>query len=306
MEFLFNDTLDDEYDSYVMCPASLDVCVEEISVDSVNTEGETRFNSCNHWDTGMPNNYREIVDKTLTKEWIDQFHTSYYVINIDNSDIAWMKEASNISFHTATISKLHKEDIEGAIVKYNKSVGKIFDGTKYFIRAENVSLKEGIHGTGPYTNMRQVIESLITCKPTHTPVHDDVKQIKLYLLPWVEIDQYREFRVFVYMGNITAISQQHIYTANNILNKTNNRSSNEMIVKSWADKIVCYFEKNVKDRIQTDSYCMDIAITNDSVYFIEINPFGGEYSAGSALFHWVIDKNKLYNTCGKIYCRYAI
>jgi hypothetical protein len=305
MEILFdtnNDCDECENKPYT----SLDVCVEEILVDNVNSEGDTRFNSCNHWDTGIPTDYKEIVDKTLTKEWIDQFHTSYYVINIDNSDIVWMKEASNVSFHTATISKLHKEEIDKAVGKYSKSVGNIFDGTKYFIRAENVSLKEGIHGIGPYTNMRQVIESLITCNPTHTPVSDDVKQIKLYLLSWIDIYPHKEFRVFVYMGNITAISQQHIYVANDIL-KITNKSTNEIIVTTWADQIVCYFKKYVKDRIKIDSYCMDIAITDDnSVYFIEINPFGKEYSAGSALFHWVVDQNKLYNTCGKIYCRYTI
>jgi hypothetical protein len=79
-----------------------------------------------------------------------------------------------------------------------------------------------------------------------------------------------------------------------------------MIVTSWAEKIVCYFKKCIKDRMWIDSYCMDIAITEDGVYFIEINQFGKEYSAGSSLFHWIIDQDKLYNTCGKIYCRYAI
>ena len=53
---------------------------------------------------------------------------------------------------------------------------------------------------------------------------------------------------------------------------------------------------------------MDIAILEGDIpYFIEINCFGKEYAAGSSLFHWLIDEEKLYNTKNenKVYFRYT-
>jgi hypothetical protein len=285
---------------------SRDIIIEEISVDSVNKDTDAdMFNSCNHWTTGPPDDYKEVVDKTLTKEWIDEFRTFYSVINIDASDLRWMKEASNLYFHTARISKLHHEDIDSAASKYNKLLGHLFNGTKYFVRADNVSLKEGMHGVGPYTTIKQIIESLITCKSSHTPIYEGVTHIKLYLLPWVDISPDKEFRVFVYNNNITAISQQHLYVTNSILAKIDSDEEKRTLVKHWVDSITDYFDRYVKNRIKTESCCMDIALT-DNVYFIEINPFGKEYSAGSSLFHWIIDENKLYGDGDHIYCRYAL
>ena len=304
MDQLFSDVCTDDYENSRCDP---EIVIDEISVDAVNKDADTQhlYNSCNHWINGVPDNYKEIVDKTLTKEWVDEFHAFYSVLNINAYDLRWMKEAANVSFHTGTLSRLHREEIDDTVTKYSKLIGHLFDGTKYFVRADNVSLKEGIHGAGPYTTIKQIIESLITCKETHTPIYDGVTHIKLYLLPWIEIDPNKEFRVFVHDGNITAISQQHLYVKNNILARIENSEEKNTVVRDWVRTIVDYFNKHIKHKIKVKSFCMDIALTED-IYFIEINPFGGEYSAGSSLFHWMIDNDKLCSNGSKIYCRYAV
>ena len=75
------------------------------------------------------------------------------------------------------------------------------------------SLKSGIHGPGPYTDIRMVLESIITANANHTPlaeVHEG-KALKLYFLPWRgDLADGKEFRVFVDGGRITAMSQQHL------------------------------------------------------------------------------------------------
>jgi hypothetical protein len=43
------------------------------------------------------------------------------------------------------------------------------------------------------------------------------------------------------------------------------------------------------------SYTFDFAIVNSQPYLIELNSFGKEYAAGSALFHWILDEHILYN-----------
>ena len=51
---------------------------------------------------------------------------------------------------------------------------------------------------------------------------------------------------------------------------------------------------------------MDAVILEDgTLYFIEINSFGKEYAAGSALFHWLIDEDELYSDGSTIYFRYT-
>jgi hypothetical protein len=56
------------------------------------------------------------------------------------------------------------------------------------------------------------------------------------------------------------------------------------------------------------NYTFDLVLLNDSTfYFIEPNSFGKEYSAGSALFHWINDSDILLNeSCNEIEFRYTI
>jgi hypothetical protein len=49
------------------------------------------------------------------------------------------------------------------------------------------------------------------------------------------------------------------------------------------------------------NYSIDLAIINGEVYFIELNCFGKEYAAGSALFHWLLDEHILYGKMGPDY-----
>jgi hypothetical protein len=56
------------------------------------------------------------------------------------------------------------------------------------------------------------------------------------------------------------------------------------------------------------SYSYDFAIVNNKPYFIEMNSFGKEYAAGSALFHWLLDEDILYGKSGEncIEFRYTV
>ena len=50
---------------------------------------------------------------------------------------------------------------------------------------------------------------------------------------------------------------------------------------------------------------IDLSFIDNEPYFIEVNPFGSNYSAGSSLFHWILDEKLLYNTDNIIYFRYT-
>lgn len=240
------------------------------------------YNSANHWiDNIKPDNYDEYLKSTWTRTWIDKFHTSYTVINIRPCDTVWMKDAYTIGNITGRFPKSYKAALMDALSSYPD-----IDQCNYFVRAENVSLKTGCKGIGPYKRTKDILRSLVTCRSNHTPVREDVDTIKLYLLPWQNINEKYEFRVFVNDKRVVAISQQNWFTVYDY-------EPDELI--AIASKIMEYYENKIKLAINLDNYTIDMAILDSGEpYFIEVNCFGREYAAGSALFHWLLDDAVLY------------
>ena len=273
--------------------------IEQIDLNDVLQYDKEKYNSNNHWiDNKRPNDYEKVLEKSNTHYWIDNFKTyKKFTMNIDS----WLIEAMNLCKLTGKFSNLYEDEINDYLF-HNSQFDKLFD-KDYFVRTENVSLKYSQHKCGPYTNLRQLIESLITCISGHSPIEQDTKQINVYLIPWQIIDEDKEFRVFIYKNNITAISQQNSYKKNQFLNNSNSIN----IIKHWITIIHNYFHNVIKHNItHLQNYVIDIAILdNNESYFIEINSFGKEYASGSALFHWLLDKHKLYNEENIIYFRYV-
>ena len=184
-------------------------------------------------------------------------------------------------------------------------------------------MKQGLHGIGPYKDFKSIIESLVTCIEGHSPFDklgtlED--QIIIYLIPWEpRITKLNEYRVFVYQSKITAISQQSLYRINHELDDLSVQDRN-LQIQQIVSIIYNYFENIIKYKINhINSYCIDMAVlSKDSssltnltesieyeAYFIEINPFGKEYSSGSSLFGWIQDEQILYDTNSSIIFRYT-
>lgn len=285
----------------------MSLIVEEIDLNTIIYFETDKFNSSNHWKNDIPpQNYKEILSQGNTSNWIDFFHSNYIVINIFENDIKWLREAEKIGNITGRFSKIYEDEKIDFIKRY-KFVEKYFDGTKYFIRAENVILKYGVNGIGPYLDFNSIIESLCSIKKQHTPIYENTNKIKLFLLPWLEFEYMNEYRVFVYKNRITAISQQNLYEKNSLFCNLDEVVKNNKI-NSYFEIIIKYFNEKIKKNITfMDSYTYDFAILPKNIpYLIEFNSFGKEYAAGSSLFHWLVDEEKLYNQEEKIYFRYTI
>jgi len=277
-----------------MSTPSYTLIIEEIPLYNVITLPEN-YNSCNHGS--RPEDYDKILANGNTSNWINSFHQNYTVINIDEQDIKWMKEAYTIGSYTGKFPSSFDDEKANMIERY-KFVEKYFQEAKYFVRCNRVSLKYGQHGVGPYYTFEQIIESLVTCIENHTPIKDknkDSEPLTLYLLNWQKFDKYKEYRIFICNNRISAISQQNIYEVNEFLNSFTYEECIK-IVQKHVGIIYERFENHIKKKItHTENYCMDaVILENDSLYFIEINSFGAEYAAGSALFHWINDEDILY------------
>lgn len=245
------------------------------------------FNSNNHGQ--RPNDYWQKLEETEAKFWIYKFH-QYQTLILKKEDVAWMIGAAKIGATHGQISRLHLEDLEWTLDRYPKDLGG-----SYFVRSDKNSLKYGKHKAGPYQTFKQVIESMITSIATHTPLPFSPEECTLYLIPWNEqIKPEKEFRAFVHKRKVKAISQA-------TLKKT---PYDEETFKRWF-LILFDFCKEIIEKISLDDFTIDLVmLPEDKPHFIEINPFGAPYAAGSALFHWVLDEKVLYSNEDKVEFRW--
>lgn len=259
------------------------------------------YNTNNHWVDGIrPDDYSEVSRRCNTKYWIDKFHDDYDRVTLDSKDISWLIQASSIGVCTGRFPKSFSEELDDICSRCNIPG----DGTTpYFVRTENVSLKYGQHGVGPYFSFRQIIESLVSCTATHTPISRDTTDIIIYLLPWLSImDESKEFRMFIHNNEVSAISQQNCYKVYEWF-----ESSTQKELIDMTSSMMSYFENVIRKRItHISSYTVDIALCGKDWYFIEVNSFGSEYAAGSALFHWIHDRDLLYGNEDEVVLRYVV
>lgn len=273
--------------------------IKPIKLDDIVHYDKKKYNSNNHWvNNSRPDDYDEVLSQTDTSKWINQFK-QFKCINISNPVwLNWLKQSNEICCQTGKFSQLFEDEMNEICSGLEKEyeISQMFNGIGYFVRVNNVSLKYGQHKEGPYYSLKQILESVVSCIVGHTPIRLDTTDLNIYLMEWVNIFPEDEFRVFIYQNKITAISQQNLYS---LLLNTNPKIPNhvfELEIKKKLDIIVEYFYNTLVNKVDwINSYSMDIAIVNSQAYFIELNSFGKEYASGSALFHWLLDEDILYN-----------
>ncbi|KAI9346599.1 hypothetical protein BDR26DRAFT_855813 [Obelidium mucronatum] len=277
------------------------ITVQRFNLDHVQRNMKTLFNSNNHWtDNIKPLDYDSACDQTRTKNWVSKFHEpeGYKTIMIDSkATISWMKRAIEIGAQTGRCSKMFDEEIEELVDELNPQFLRHLkelnaEETGVFIRTDDVSLKYGQHGVGPYKELKQILESIVSSSKGHECMRGDTSVCTIYMFPWVPIDSDLEFRVFVHNSAITAISHQNVFQ----VNKTLAGMTNAELVSGIVQPILEYFENRVKKQMaEFGNFSMDFALkeVGGDGYFIEANGFGAEYAAGSALFHWLNDRDIL-------------
>ena len=224
------------------------IVIEEIPLYNIVSNPDD-YNSGNHG--ARPDDYYQVLADGNTDKWINSFHTDYSVINIYDKDLVWMREAFKSGSYTGLFPHAFDEEKADMLERY-KHTKKYFDGSKYFVRCNSVSLKYGQHGAGPYTTFKQIIESLVTCIETHTPIDNKSKgkePLSLYLLPWKTFDAYKEYRVFVYKNNITAISQQNLHAVNEFLSAFPEDEERDKIIAKHVQIVQESFIETIKKKI---------------------------------------------------------
>jgi hypothetical protein len=310
----------------------MEFIIEQIALEEVQEKGKEKFNSNNHWmdnDSEMPKDYQEFGESCNLRHWINKIRTNYKIVLVDSvEDIKMLRKINQLYLQTGRLSPIYQEELDDLTSKYQNKYSKHFQDLEetsisaggYFVRSENVSLKNGKHGIVPYSSMKQIFESSVTCPTEHSPLSVPLTEpIRFYLFPWLTFHKFKEFRVFVHQREITAISQQSLYHSNELLRAIPDDSERNQLITHWMEMILRCYEKELKEKIDhLENFTMDMMILDDGseateegkgsereieeeeeeqeqeqVYLIEINPFGKLYAAGSSLFHWILDDEKL-------------
>ncbi len=274
--------------------AAQTLCIRRVPLDDVcalDDAGHKLYNDSNHWDDGgvRPADYDVASAACNTSAWLP--HVPRRHVKLHLSGVQWLDDAQKLwlagtSSSRRPISALFDDEVAALVEKHADAFTE-----PWFVRAENVSLKYGTHGCGPYTDLRAVLESVVSAPLDHSPLQSLVHgRLLLYLFPWVELDKSREFRVFVHNGRVCAMSQQFLYQCFDGLDDATT-------LVRFADAVI---ETCARMAAFLPSYVADVAVLADgSGYFIEANPFGAQYSSGSALFHWVRDADILLGREGE-------
>jgi hypothetical protein len=245
--------------------------VSTASSAAVRAQDKVRYNTNNHFDCRVdaadatrlvagqppvpPADYAAAAAQCRTSRWADLFHAHYRVVNVARAHLPSMRAASRLALAKAGVSPLYAGDIADAAAATD--AGGAFDrcdaadaGSGYFVRTEEVSLKAGVHGAGPYHSMRAVLESAVTAYGGHQGVNERSTQLKYFLFPWrTDLDTAREFRVFVHRGRVTAVSQQNLYDANPVLAAMDTDAQRRQVVRNWCGRLLPYIAGVVIPRI---------------------------------------------------------
>mmetsp|Transcript_177450 Transcript_177450/g.562963 ORF Transcript_177450/g.562963 Transcript_177450/m.562963 type:complete len:143 (-) Transcript_177450:67-495(-) len=109
----------------------------------------------------------------------------------------------------------------------------------------------------------------------------------------------RELRVFVRERRVTAMSQYDCLKMSTVFGPMDDRQ-----LAKVARDVDTFHQDHVAERWQavqgTPSYVMDVEYIADAssapcVRLIELNCFGAELAAGSALFHWLRDEDEMHS-----------
>lgn len=284
--------------------------VELADIEQDETRPIPRYNTSNHWryDEGgqQPADYDDVEEAATARHWMASLKPDCQRFTIAPADVSTLLKFQTVYHLRGGLSDACLEDIDDLAGKRcYQPLREALGRGEYFIRSDYASLKYGKHGNKVYRSLTEVFVSMVTSKRSHSPLGRSGREaaLSLYLLPWVNINPDLEFRVFVHQKNLTAISQQCIYQKNEYLPGRN--------IPDIVQKISTYFRDHIRDQIDTpDSYVMDMALVGDSpstVYFIELNPFGKDYTSGAGAFSWVEDADKLCpHAPGTICFRYVV
>lgn len=194
----------------------------------------------------------------------------------------------------------HHEDLNMIARRMQSAHEKTLSEDQWFFRFGSASPKDGVIGY-PVNAVKDILKMIITSKRAYSALlaGNHILYFCKYRHDW---NPDREFRVFIRKGRVTAISQygsRHSYWS---------AYSDEDLL-DLGQRIVDFCHETLKylPKLANRDLTMDVIVNEslDNIELIEMNCFGYWQAAGSSLFDWLDDYDKLYGYTGKICLRVA-
>lgn len=250
--------------------------------DDVNTNFHSPFteltkNKYNGVSTWLSNNTSKLMRSSPWAMIVIETHVLEELMRL--AKIAYFRKLRDTFLNNEEVQTLAKR-IDATILEHNKQ------GTKIFARLEECSMKRSGH-TGPYFGGLEIVRAIVEDDRVHGWITSLGIQITtLYLSDFDDaISLDNEYRVFVYKGKVSGISQ-YDWMSSTIHGPNTLCKHRDMILEFIPKCLDALSNKSI-------SIVIDVVVI-DKVYLIEFTKFGGETGCGSALFHWVRDFNVLY------------
>jgi|SRR3989338_2505980 len=275
--------------------------MDKIIIERVRTDDFYENNTSNHM---IEENDHEAKRQDVEKERrktnlmnyadIIQYNIDHsYIFNDEEMEI--MKKCAEKGMKTRKI-----DDLLEILAPIIHRLEQEWISGKWFFRFNSRSPKGGIN-IYPVISALETITMIVTSVKGWRCLCENENII--YFVPYNDTwDIQKEFRVFVNDGIITAISQYDTSTKSILSGKSS------IYIKQTVLNIIDFLSNILPiltTKIQTSNLTIDIYVDTNSIKIIECNSFGYYQSAGSCLFHWLLDKSKLYNKNNLIWIRIA-
>ncbi len=118
------------------------------------------------------------------------------------------------------------------------------------------------------------------------------------LREFVDMSGHSEFRCFVHCRKLVAISQANPYHVDEALSTCQDKVA-------LFTSICGFLSNSILHLIEYEDVTIDVVLLSQKVFVIEMNSFGPDMFAGSAMFDWIADSRTLLAVGGGIVvCRY--
>ena len=281
-------------------------------------------NTVEHNDPTYPP--RPSTTPTNLLRWLPFLHTKtdYRVLNFSAHELRTIKAINNASISTLSIGAAGWDDI--ADLKLQPRIQSAIDelGGSVFVRWDESSPKDGVHGLHPLNSARMVLEQICTAARTQAALEASEKtwlenktegkgrveawNCPLIMLRWNEaMDVAKEFRCFCWEGRLTAVSQYEWHRFSHDWSTASPRIW--FLAKTALIHILAYnsaLNNAHRSTLLRQGFVFDILVKGDKLpeeaeeaQIVALNAFGPNSNCGSALFNWVRDYEVLVGRTGE-------
>lgn len=267
------------------------------------------FNSCFHSEKEAPEDQPPRLDLTFHGVWFALICASQkvklsdaHVIQIPKQLARHLQQASLSGIITGRLGASALEDI----CEYSWDLNSVDLSGGYFMRLDLCSAKDGHDNQGPVFSALDVWKHIVTSHRAICSIKTCLEQnlpVQVFLTPWDQkMNTRHEWRVFVSPARgsnsvkIGAISQ---YSWHQILDPAATITDTGLIYNAaqlLLDEIIA-FPHPYQQLLQEQGFVFDMLLPppfNGDPILVELNTFGSRSGCGSALFHWLHDRQQLY------------